>query len=168
MVWKLTSQQIKRLKDERGLVFKRERTGDQIRPPDGDVVGLEQHTWLTLFEALVEFKRKHGHTYVTQHNASEELHFWVKEQRKKMMVLQNKKEGKKSAKGTVPLSGYQVDLLRAIGFVYYKNDIDWMENYERLAGEYIRCNKMMVCLDFLHSDCYFFNGVQPSSDCLVW
>ncbi|KAL9180539.1 hypothetical protein ACHAXT_010992 [Thalassiosira profunda] len=135
------------------------------RPDDGDLVCLEKHAWLSNYEALVEFKRLHGHTYVTSFNSSRELSDWAKEQRKRMLWWERKRlAGNEGAHGEAPVfngeadslkeyhkllkersgSGkskkdqlfrlYQRQMLEGLGFVYHQPDVEWMEQYERLAA----------------------------------
>lgn len=131
MNWMLTHGQVQALK-EKGLNFPMPGSvdDDYPRPMDGDVVGLEEHSWLTMFEALVEFRREHGHAHPTADNSSEELAHWAEEQKKKMRVF---------AKGGTPrkdkqFRDYQAEMLSGIGFVFSKPDVNWMENYERLVA----------------------------------
>ena len=128
--WGLNAEQVERMK-EKGLNF-------PVSALDGDVldqtlVGLEKHAWLTSFEALVEFKKRYGHTYATEFNSSEELGYWASEQRKKMNQLKTKSGGK--AIKDKAFIDYQAEMLRGIDFLYLKPDVEWMENYERLSGK---------------------------------
>ena len=123
--WQLSIDQVNKLK-EKGLTF------PQPAQPAREPVALEKHAWLTMFEALVEFKKEHGHTFVTAFNSSEELHHWVCQQRKKM------NQAAKALTGKVPkdkaFNDYQSEMLAGIDFMYLKNDVEWMESYERLAA----------------------------------
>lgn len=125
MDWKLSKEQVDKLK-EKGLNFP--QPYDELRPEKGDIVALEKHSWLQMFEALVEFKQQNGNTFVSEHNSSEELYHWVSEQRKKMeQFVKRPKKDKLFAE-------YQAEMLSSIEFVYAKGDIEWMENYERLRA----------------------------------
>jgi len=145
--WGLNETQVRELK-ERGYAFpppegregQVDESGDP-RPADGDVEGLENHAWLTMFEALVTFKKERGHTYVTRHNASEELHDWVVLQRRKMTSLMGGSAGKNAKAKREELMEsdgafceYQSTMLAGVDFVFAKGDLDWMENYERLVA----------------------------------
>ena len=39
------------------------------------------------------------------------------------------------------MNDYQADMLSSIGFVYNQADVDWMDNYERLAGKISYCTR---------------------------
>jgi len=77
-----------------------------------------------------EFKREHGHTFITAHNSSEDIYDWVVEQRKRMVQFAKTPTRTKDK----PLYDYQAEMLSRIGFVYARSDIEWMEQYERLAA----------------------------------
>mmetsp|Transcript_35157 Transcript_35157/g.64498 ORF Transcript_35157/g.64498 Transcript_35157/m.64498 type:complete len:385 (-) Transcript_35157:9-1163(-) len=126
--WLLTAEQVNALK-EKGFTFPMPVEEEQRDMENGDIPALMKHHWLQMFEALVEFKREHGHTFVTSFNSSEELDHWVKEQRKKMKSLGTPK-GKKDK----PFCDYQAEILSGIDFVHRKPDVEWMENYERLVA----------------------------------
>lgn len=147
MKWHLNTAQVNSLK-ERGLKFP---APDGSRPDDGDMIGLEKHAWLTMFEALVEFKRVNRHTFVSKANSSEELYHWVCTQRKKMKQL-DKGGGALKDKA---FNDYQAEMLSGIGFVYSKPDIDWMENYERL------CCKSFVCYARKDMDSSYSTDFSP-------
>lgn len=125
--WKLSFDQVERLKEEKGLIFPMPK--NVPRPEDGDIVALEKHSWLTMYEALVGFKEEHGHTFVTAHSTSEEMFNWVCQQRKKMQ-----KFDKNPGSMTKEFNEYQAEMLSGIDFVYSKPDTDWMEQYERLVA----------------------------------
>lgn len=91
-----------------------------------------------MFEALVEFKRRNGHTYVSSSNSTSELVHWVGRQRKKMQKLD--KQTLTASKKKL-MNDYQADMLSSIGFVYNQADVDWMDNYERLAGKISYCTR---------------------------
>ena len=141
--WTLTAEQVAALKEKYNLIF-------PLPPPPKDVEKEEveniqhhlptlmRHSWLQMYHALLEFRKKHGHTHVTPTNSTIELYNWVCEERKKMQKLFDQK----SSRGTAfekPLpqtfTGYQAELLLGIDFMYSKGDIEWFDNYERLCGE---------------------------------
>ena len=136
--WLLSLEQVNELKEKKGLIFPMPKDG--ALPHDG-IIGLERHSWLTMFEALVEFKKDHGHTFVSPHNLSEELHHWVCEQRKKQQLYVTRRHTTLDK----PYILYQGEMLSGINFVYHKPDIDWIENYERLVGK-----RVMTYLEVLH------------------
>ena len=126
--WLLTAEQVNVLK-EKGFIFPMPVEEEQRDMENGDIPAPMKHHWLQMFEALVEFKREHGHTFVTSFNSSEELNHWVCQQRKKLQQLD------KHPKADRMFHSYQAEMLLGIDFVYIKADVDWMENYERLAGK---------------------------------
>ena len=130
MTWMLSTDQVNRLK-EKGLIFPIPK--HEPNPDEGDVVALGKHAWLTMYEALVEFKKEYGHTFVTPSNSSEELYHWVTQQRKKMKAFHAKKG--KAMKDKM-FADYQAEMLKGIDFAYSKPDIDWMESYERMVGKF--------------------------------
>ena len=131
--WNLNTDQVNALK-EKGLIFP--SPSERPLPANGSTVELEKHTWLTMFEALVEFKKQNGHTVVTSSNASEELHHWVEMQRKNMIKYDKHKYDTKHGRSVeTRFTEHQVEMLSGIGFIYSKADVGWMENYERLVGK---------------------------------
>lgn len=127
--WMLTAQNVQDLKEKRGLIFPMPIDPEEEDLERDDLPALMKHHWLTMFEALVEFKRKRGHTFVTESNSTAELYHWVCQQRKRMRQRLGKCS--KSRK----LKDHQAEMLLGLDFVYTKGDIEWMDNYERLKGE---------------------------------
>ena len=144
--WMLSAEQVNRLKEEKGLVFPMPGPEEDARlEREGDLAGLEKHAWLTSFEGLVAFTQRHGHTYATEFNSSEELGHWASEMRKKMNQL--KKGGGKAIKDKA-FNDYQAEMLIGIDFLYLKPDIEWMENYERLAGKRLQPG-IFICTEYI-------------------
>ena len=130
--WQLTAEHVNALKREKGLIFPMPKDEEKDELERGAIPTLMKHHWLQMFEALVEFKQKRGHCYVTPFNSTPELYHWVCQQRKRMK--QPRRHKAKAPKEGF-LEGYQAEMLVGLNFVYLKGDVEWMDNYERLKGE---------------------------------
>lgn len=127
-------EQTQTLKNNFGLIFP-PPTAIARKSAAENVFELESSHWAKMLEVLLEFKRKHGHTYVTTFSATEEFNNWVVEQRKKMRALDKHGPYGGCIKNDKAFHDSQAEILKGIGFIYKKQDCDWMENYERLIGE---------------------------------
>mmetsp|Transcript_6815 Transcript_6815/g.15551 ORF Transcript_6815/g.15551 Transcript_6815/m.15551 type:complete len:1095 (-) Transcript_6815:67-3351(-) len=127
--WMLDRENVNALK-EKGLIFPMPVDEEQEDMEKGNIPALVKHHWLLMYETLVQFKKKHGHTYVTPFNSSPEFYHWICQQRKRMQPQSEKKKKSKD----IMLLDYQADMLLGIDFVYSKADVDWMDNYERLSA----------------------------------
>jgi len=141
--WQLTKENVVALKQEKGLTFPMPVDPEEQDMHLGNIPVLMKNAWLIQYEALVEFKQKHGHTCVTQDNSSPELYKWACRMREKMSIAKSTKGKSIVHSDTEPtyresskmIRGYQAEMLAAIDFTYNKADVEWMENYESFVGK---------------------------------
>ena len=167
--WQLTKENVVALKEQKGLIFPMPVDPEEQDMHLGNIQVLMKNAWLIQYEALVAFKKKHGHTCVTQDNSSPELYKWVCRMREKMSIARSTKGKSIVHSDTEPtyresskmIRGYQAEMLAAIDFTYNKADVEWMENYESFVGKY-----EWFILYFLNQTNFPFFYYQPTRDCL--
>ncbi|GFH44736.1 hypothetical protein CTEN210_01210 [Chaetoceros tenuissimus] len=94
----------------------------------------QNELWMTQYNALVQFKKVHGHIRVKQDKENSQLGNWVVNQRVLYKKLQERIKNAKGEVECIHMTTDRIKMLNNIGFVWTPLDDKWMARYNALKG----------------------------------